>query len=205
MVQCKLPPTRESLPGNIAWKPSPTEGTEAVADSPEEKTQPPESDKGSIAEAVDASSPDTDSPDNDSPDTEAAAQSASGAPLDTEDIEKLLDQASESLEQAAGEGAAPSAPAQPYSLSDLSPNPDPVECQPIDLLGEVEMDLRIELGRTQMRLEEVLQLRGGSVVALDKLAGDPVDVFVNGRLIARGEVLVMNDNFCIRVTELVGA
>ena len=73
------------------------------------------------------------------------------------------------------------------------------------MLGEVEMDLRIELGRTQMRLEEVLQLRGGSVVALDKLAGDPVDVFVNGRLIARGEVLVMNDNFCIRVTELVGA
>ncbi len=77
--------------------------------------------------------------------------------------------------------------------------------QSIDLLGEVEMDLRIELGRTEMRLEEVLQLRNGSVVALDKLAGDPVDVFVNGRLIARGEVLVMNDNFCIRVTELVGA
>ncbi len=77
--------------------------------------------------------------------------------------------------------------------------------QPIDLVGEVEMDLRIELGRTQMRLEEVLHLRGGSVVALDKLAGDPVDVFANGRLIARGEVLVMNDNFCIRVTELVGA
>jgi flagellar motor switch protein FliN/FliY len=66
------------------------------------------------------------------------------------------------------------------------------------------MDLRIELGRTQMRLEDVLQLRGGSVVALDKLAGDPVDVFVNGRLIARGEVLVMNDNFCIRITDLVG-
>ena len=67
------------------------------------------------------------------------------------------------------------------------------------------MDLRIELGRTLMRLDEVLQLRSGSVVALDKLAGDPVDVYVNGRLIARGEVLVMNDNFCIRVTELVGA
>jgi flagellar motor switch protein FliN/FliY len=176
-----------------------------VADSPDEKTQQPESDQGSVAETVDASSPENDSPNTDPPNTDPPAQSSSGAPLGTEEMEKLLDQASESLEQAAGEGVSPSAAAEPYSLSDLSPNPDPVECQPIDLLGEVEMDLRIELGRTQMRLEEVLQLRGGSVVALDKLAGDPVDVFVNGRLIARGEVLVMNDNFCIRVTELVGA
>ena len=46
-------------------------------------------------------------------------------------------------------------------------------------------------------------MRKGSVVALDKLAGDPVDIFVNGRLIARGEVLVLNDNFCVRVAELV--
>ena len=54
-----------------------------------------------------------------------------------------------------------------------------------------------------MQLEEVLQLKNGAVVTLDKLAGDPVDIFVNGRLIARGEVLVMNDNFCVRVAELV--
>ena len=121
------------------------------------------------------------------------------------DIEKLLDEATASLEQATGDEVSPSASPQPFTLGDLSPGPSQDDRQPIDLLGEVEMDLRIELGRTQMRLEEVLQLRGGSVVALDKLAGDPVDVFVNGRLIARGEVLVMNDNFCIRVTELVGA
>ena len=125
--------------------------------------------------------------------------------LKTDDIEKLLDQAAESLEQAAGEKVSTEAEAKPFSLGNLNPDAESHERQPIDLLGEVEMDLRIELGRTQMRLEEVLQLRGGSVVALDKLAGDPVDIFVNGRLIARGEVLVMNDNFCIRVTELVGA
>ena len=52
-------------------------------------------------------------------------------------------------------------------------------------------------------LEDVLKLKRGSVVTLDKLAGDPVDVFVNGRLVARGEVLVLNDNFCVRVTELL--
>lgn len=73
----------------------------------------------------------------------------------------------------------------------------------IDLLRDVELDLKIELGRTHMELEELLKLRRGSVVSLDKLAGDPVDVYVNGRLIARGEVLVLNDNFCVRVAELI--
>jgi flagellar motor switch protein FliN/FliY len=56
-----------------------------------------------------------------------------------------------------------------------------------------------------MLLEDVLKLRRGSVVTLDKLAGDPVDLFVNGRLVARGEILVLNDNFCVRVVELVGS
>ncbi len=54
-----------------------------------------------------------------------------------------------------------------------------------------------------MTLEEVVGLRDGSVVTLDKLAGDPVDILVNGRLVARGEVLVLNDNFCVRVAEIL--
>ena len=73
----------------------------------------------------------------------------------------------------------------------------------IDLLGDVDLDVSIELGRTEMLVEDVLKLQSGSVVELDKLAGDPVDVYVNGRLVARGEVLVLNDNFCIRVSEIV--
>ncbi|GAA5506648.1 flagellar motor switch protein FliN [Novipirellula caenicola] len=125
--------------------------------------------------------------------------------LDMDDIEKLLAEASGNLDQAAGKGVANSGTAEPFNLGNLEPGPSSGERQSIDLLGEVELDLRIELGRTQMKLEEVLQLRGGSVVALDKLAGDPVDIFVNGKLIARGEVLVMNDNFCVRVTELISA
>ncbi|MEM9645432.1 MAG: flagellar motor switch protein FliN [Planctomycetota bacterium] len=124
--------------------------------------------------------------------------------LSTDDIEKLLEQASSSIEEAAGE-VSPSADPEPFNLNDLNAEEMEDDRQSMDLLGEVELDLRVELGRTQMRLEEVLQLRSGSVVALDKLAGDPVDIFVNGRLIARGEVLVMNDTFCVRVTELVGA
>jgi len=73
----------------------------------------------------------------------------------------------------------------------------------IDLLRDVELNVKIELGRSRMLVEDVLKLAEGSVVELDKLAGDPVDVFVNDRLVARGEVLVLNDNFCVRVNEIV--
>jgi flagellar motor switch protein FliN/FliY len=73
----------------------------------------------------------------------------------------------------------------------------------IDLLRDVDLNVKIELGRSQMLVEDVLKLGEGSVVELDKLAGDPVDVFVNERLVARGEVLVLNDNFCVRINEIV--
>ncbi|MEM9347902.1 MAG: flagellar motor switch protein FliN [Planctomycetota bacterium] len=73
----------------------------------------------------------------------------------------------------------------------------------IDMLGDVDLDVTIELGRTEMLVEDVLRLASGSVVELDKLAGDPVDVYVNSRLVARGEVLVLNDNFCIRISEIL--
>lgn len=124
--------------------------------------------------------------------------------LNTDDIEALLNEASQSLSEAAGNPPPDRDTARPFALGDLAPSGDDEMAHDVQLLDEVEMDLRVELGRTQMRLEEVLRLRKGSVVALDKLAGDPVDIFANGRLIARGEVLVMNDNFCVRVTELVG-
>ncbi|MFN3166318.1 MAG: flagellar motor switch protein FliN [Phycisphaeraceae bacterium] len=73
----------------------------------------------------------------------------------------------------------------------------------IDMLGDVELDVTIELGRADMLVEDVLRLASGSIVELNKLAGDPVDVYVNGRLVARGEVLVLNDNFCIRISEIL--
>lgn len=80
-----------------------------------------------------------------------------------------------------------------------------VKTQPkgIDLLGDVNLNVKIELGRTRMLVEDVLKLGEGAVVELDKLAGDPVDVYVNDRPIARGEVLVLNDNFCVRIHEIL--
>ena len=73
----------------------------------------------------------------------------------------------------------------------------------LDLISEVDLDVKVELGRTYMYIEDVLRLRRGSVVPLDKMAGETVDIFINGRLLARGEVLVMNENFCVRVAELL--
>ena len=73
----------------------------------------------------------------------------------------------------------------------------------LDMLADVQLDVRIELGRTRMLVEDVLRLNSGAVVELDKLAGDPLDVYVNERLVARGEVLVLNDNFCIRINEII--
>ncbi len=71
------------------------------------------------------------------------------------------------------------------------------------LLRDVDLRVKVELGRTMMYVEDVLRLNENSIIELDKLAGDPVDIFVNDRPVARGEVLVVNDNFCVRVSEII--
>lgn len=132
------------------------------------------------------------------------------ATLDQESIEELLKQASFDDPGEVTAGADPGAfnPALPGSELKL-PNFQQVmqdaQVSSIDLLRDVELNIKIELGRSRMLVEDVLKLSEGSVVELDKLAGDPVDVFVNDRLVARGEVLVLNDNFCVRVNEIVAA
>jgi len=73
----------------------------------------------------------------------------------------------------------------------------------MDLLMDVDLDLSVELGRASVPVREILQLGSGSIIELNKLAGDAVDVLVNGRLIARGEVVVVDENFGVRITEIV--
>ncbi|MEN3309074.1 MAG: flagellar motor switch protein FliN [Micromonosporaceae bacterium] len=73
----------------------------------------------------------------------------------------------------------------------------------LDLLHDVEMEVSAELGRTRMSVRELLSLAPGAVVELDRAAGSPSDLLVNGRLIARGEVVVIDENFGIRITEIV--
>lgn len=75
----------------------------------------------------------------------------------------------------------------------------------LGLLQDIDVRLTVELGRKQMRLRDVLSLGENSVVELDRLTDDPLDILVNGKLIARGEVVAQGNRFAIRILELVGA
>lgn len=74
----------------------------------------------------------------------------------------------------------------------------------VELLSDVEMGVTAELGRTRMTVRELLSLQPGSIVELDRAAGSPVDLLVNGTLVARGEVVVVDEEFGVRITEIIG-
>ena len=133
-----------------------------------------------------------------------AIDAALGGAADQAAIDELLKQASFDDPSALdGGAAAAAADAEQFPLPNFQQVMQDAQVSSIDLLRDVELNVKIELGRSRMLVEDVLKLGEGSVVELDKLAGDPVDVFVNDRLVARGEVLVLNDNFCVRVNEIV--
>jgi flagellar motor switch protein FliN/FliY len=73
----------------------------------------------------------------------------------------------------------------------------------IDMLMDVNLQFTVELGRTSMPVRQILELQNGSVVELDRIAGDAVDVYINEHLMARGEVVVVDDKFGVRITELI--
>lgn len=104
----------------------------------------------------------------------------------------------------AGVSAAPTAAPQRARFAPLAEEPR-AEAAPanIDILMDVALKVSVELGRATLTVRDTLNLSPGHVVELDKLAGDPVDVLVNGRLIARGEVVVVDDQFGVRITEIV--
>jgi flagellar motor switch protein FliN/FliY len=136
-----------------------------------------------------------------------AAALAAGDLTDQAAIDELLKQAN--FEDAtipapsAGASGAPASDTVPFALQNFQQVMQDAQVSSIELLRDVDLSVKIELGRSRMLVEDVLKLAEGSVVELDKFAGDPVDVFVNDRLVARGEVLVLNDNFCVRVNEIV--
>jgi len=98
---------------------------------------------------------------------------------------------------------------QPAKFEEFSPAetqipPQPSEIQQkLELLFDVPLKVVVELGRARMTLKQVMDLTTGSLIELDKLTGEPVDVLVNGKLIARGEVVVIDENFGVRITEIV--
>lgn len=87
--------------------------------------------------------------------------------------------------------------------SDSNRQKDDDKSRGIDFLLDIPLTFKVELGRTKMLIKDLLQLGQGSVVELDKLAGEPMEIIVNDRLIARGEVVVVNEKFGIRVTDIL--
>jgi len=104
-------------------------------------------------------------------------------------------------ENKAGEGQA----ASPESLEhqELQDSGGPKEAQSIDFLLDVPLKLSVELGRARMLVNDLLQLGQGSVIELTKIVGEPLEVMVNEKLIARGEVVTLNDKFAVRLTDII--
>jgi flagellar motor switch protein FliN/FliY len=122
------------------------------------------------------------------------ADSASGSAAD--------DWAAAMAEQASSEAAVEPQKAQIFQ--NLAPtDAGPAAANNLDLILDIPVQLTVELGRTKIAIRNLLQLAQGSVVELDGLAGEPMDVLVNGCLIAQGEVVVVNDKFGIRLTDII--
>ena len=128
---------------------------------------------------------------------------------DTQDDQSSLDDdwGAAIAEQAAAEAAALASQQQPASsavfqdFSNKGARPDTPN--DIDFILDIPVQLTVELGRTKIAIKNLLQLAQGSVVELDGRAGEPMDVLVNGCLIAQGEVVVVNDKFGIRLTDII--
>jgi flagellar motor switch protein FliN/FliY len=136
------------------------------------------------------------------PDAAGAASSERSA---EEAAEAAMEQAQEAMDNLRAEADVGDGAAEAMSLPDFG-GELPANGQgpaALALLRDVNLQVKVELGRTLMYVEDVLRLNENSVIELDKLAGDPVDVYVNERHVARGEVLVVNDAFCVRVSEII--
>jgi flagellar motor switch protein FliN/FliY len=105
-------------------------------------------------------------------------------------------------EQAETEGGV-----QPAAMAELQDDAVPLESEDVnlDVILDIPVTIAMEIGRTKINIRNLLQLNQGSVVELDRLAGEPLDVLVNGTLIAHGEVVVVNEKYGIRLTDVISA
>lgn len=104
----------------------------------------------------------------------------------------------------AEQAEADEAMANPVSFEELTQEPGHIKGNPdLDVILDIPVSISMEVGRTSITIRNLLQLNQGSVIELDRLAGEPLDVLVNGTLIAHGEVVVVNEKFGIRMTDVI--
>jgi flagellar motor switch protein FliN/FliY len=105
--------------------------------------------------------------------------------------------------EVSNEVATPAETVAPASFANFSPTQVSAAGNDLSMILDIPVQLTVELGRTRIPIKHILQLAQGSVVELEAMAGEPMDVLVNGYLIAQGEVVVVNDRFGIRLTDIV--
>ncbi len=144
----------------------------------------------------------------------AAAPAAPAAPATAADFGAMMAAMMTAMTTAMANNAPAPAPAPPEPkvinthrapLREMDPTDllGKEQAQNLDLIMEVPLQVTVEIGRTQRKVQDILEFSKGSLVVLDKLAGDQVDLFVNGKCVAKGDVVVIDDNFGVRITEIV--
>ena len=131
--------------------------------------------------------------------------------LDQDDINKLLsedggldqewDDPLDEASPAPPKEAEP--PAHSFDQFPAKPSPERPDDRSLDFILDIPLEVSVELGRTKMVINDLLQLGQGSVIELTKLAGEPLEILINDKLVARGEVVVVNEKFGVRVTDIV--
>ena len=122
---------------------------------------------------------------------------ARNTPTDTPATDTVVDAAPEQTQDQAPEAQA--AATEVATPTDQAPEPN------LDVVLNIPVQLTVELGRTRMTIQNILQLGQGSVIELDRLAGEPLDIYANGYLFAQGEVVSMDDKYGIRITDIATA
>ena len=132
--------------------------------------------------------------------SQAAGADANGVDLGQNEIDELLKQAG-----AATASQPEEVVARPVEFSTLPEKGATSDPKSLDFIMDVSLEVSVELGQVRMQVKDVLQLGLGSVIQLNKLAGEPVDILVNGKLIAHGEVVVVDENFGVKIVDVVSA
>jgi len=122
---------------------------------------------------------------------------------ETPDDADVMDEWADALNEAADTGSSENEDVEKAELQNLSDNSTGGSDVSMEVLLDIPVTISMEIGRTKINIRNLLQLNQGSVVELDRLAGEPLDVIVNGTLIAHGEVVVVNEKFGIRLTDVI--
>lgn len=92
---------------------------------------------------------------------------------------------------------------KPVQFQSFEEEQVPAASASIDLILDVPLEITVELGRTNKTIKEILEISPGTIIELDKMSGEPMDILVNGKLVAKGEVVVIDENFGVRITEII--